>query len=169
MSGNMLAAMQKLNRENSKDKILDSIVKSNIVRVYDTTGRNIPASGVRTVVQFDTVDFDPKGLFDTVGGKRIYFKYPGYYLCGGGTGFIDAGSGAYQFIILLVQNGHTSWFVDVNTQERASTKSVFGSVSGIIRAGAGEFIELQVQQDSANAKTTVNAWSTTNLWATKLH
>lgn len=111
------------------------------------------ASGVFTTIAFDTSVYGPSDMWASGDATKIYLPVAGVYQVSATAGFGGALSGRVG--VQILKNGVAEFggsLVPTNGQVHAGAQA-----STDIRATAGQYLELQVFQDSGSSQNTGNA------------
>ena len=117
-------------------------------KAHNNNAQSIP-SGTPTIVQINTIDFDPSGIVDTTHYKITPPK-PGYYLVIGRVSISCSGS----VEIYISKNGSISFVLDYDNNVTGIT--VRGGATLIYFNGTTDYVQLTVYQTSGSSQPLLN-------------
>jgi hypothetical protein len=129
---------------------------------------HVLATGASTALGFDTEVFDTGGMHDTgTNTERITFPSSGLYLISGQVAFDPSSGGSYRIAMIRLNNA-SIYSQNFQSGSFSASRILCVPVSGLIEASAGDYIQLNAQQDTGGNLNTDSAQANTWLEAVKL-
>ena len=114
---------------------------ASVSRLLDQT---VPGTGVRTLINFDVVNFDPYSMWNNT-SKRFVAPWTGLYRVGAAT-LVSHGNAATTWDGYVFKNGVIDSLLVIGNFSSSGTPDTGGNGSVLMPLTAGDYVDFQMQQ-----------------------